>query len=199
MNKIIIAIISIVVTISAIFLAFSIMNSNNKVEEIEEHEEVSENEIYDECTDEYEMMQQETMKTNSEGEKVSPNASLTIKTYYRKCQHTTEQYLNIPENLVNLNKEEIQKKYPDCTIESFTSNEIVLYQEKEGECNEHYLVKDDNGLVTIYKILEDGSLNKEETTGISTEYLPQTDKIIMESGIKVNGKQDLNKLIEDFE
>ena len=68
-----------------------------------------------------------------------------------------------------------------------------------AKLSKYYLVKDDNGLVTIYKILEDGSLNKEETTGISTEYLPQTDKIIMESGIKVNGKQDLNKLIEDFE
>ena len=96
-------------------------------------------------------------------------------------------------------EEEIQKQYSDYEIQNFSSNEITLYQERDGSCGEHYLVKDNEGVITIYKILEDGSLEEEEKTQITTEYLPETDKINMETGIKVNGKQDLNRLLEDFE
>lgn len=93
----------------------------------------------------------------------------------------------------------MQEKYQGYKIESFASNEVILYQEKEGECGEHYMVKDKEGIVTIYRILEDGNQKEIETTGISTEYLPETDKINMKNGIQVNGKQKLNQLIEDFE
>ena len=54
-------------------------------------------------------------------------------------------------------------------------------------------------MVTIYQVLEDGIEQELETTGITTEYLPDTDKINMKNGIQVNGKQELNQLIEDFE
>ena len=61
------------------------------------------------------------------------------------------------------------------------------------------MVKDKDGMLTIYQILEDGSQKEIETTGVSTEYLPETDKINMKDGMQVNGKQELNQLIEDFE
>ena len=105
----------------------------------------------------------------------------------------------MPLSFVNLTKDEIQEKYQEYEIEDFATNAIVLYQEKEGECGEHYMVKDKDGMVTVYQVLEDGSEKELETTGITTEYLPETDKINMKNGIQVNGKQELNQLIEDFE
>ena len=60
-------------------------------------------------------------------------------------------------------------------------------------------MKDKDGKVVIYKLLEDGTENEYEVTDISTEYITDTDKINMKIGIKVNGKQELNQLIEDFE
>ena len=199
MNKVIVTMIAIIVIISAVFTAVAIVGSNQDEEAKEKVEVSNQEEIYDECTDEYEAMQQETMKTNAEEEKTSPNCSLTLKTYFKKCEHTTNVYLNLPENQVNLSKEELQEKYPNYEVQSFSSNDVVLYQEKEGECGEHYLVKDDNGIVAVYKILEDGSLEKQENTGISTEYLPESDRVNMETGVKVNGKQLLNQLLEDYE
>ncbi len=198
MNKVIIAMIAIIVIISAVFTAFAILKPNRQ-ETMQEETEIAEEEILDDCTDEYEMMNQETKVTNSEEEKTSPNCSLEIKTYFKGCQHITRQYSNLPENLVNLAKDEIQEIYPDYMIQSFSSNEIVLYNQKEGSCGEHYLVKSENGIVSIYKVLEDGNLEKIEDTKISIEYLPETDKTNMEKGIEVNGKQNLNQLLEDFE
>lgn len=200
MNKVIITMISIIVIMVAIFIGIAIFipNHNQKIENVEA--EVAEEEILDDCTDEYEGMEYEnSVKANTQEEKTSPNCSVTTKTYYKKCGHTKSEYANLPQELVNLTESEIQEKYQGYKIESFASNEVILYQEKEGECGEHYMVKDKEGMVSIYQILEDGSQKELETTGISTEYLPETDKINMKNGIQVNGKQRLNQLIEDFE
>ncbi len=201
MNKIIVTMVSIVVIIAAIFTAIAIFNPKRGEEVPKEIEtEIAEEEILDDCTDEYEEMEYEnTIKANTQEEKTSPNCSVTTKTYYQKCGHTKSEYSNLPQSLVNLTKEEIQEKYQGYDVESFTSNEVILYQEKEEECGEHYMVKDKEGMITIYQIQEDGTQQEIEPTGISTEYLPETDKINMRDGIQVNGKQELNQLIEDFE
>ena len=197
MNKVIITMISIIIIISAIFTAFAIVKANRN--ENAEQEQLATEEILDDCTDEYELMQEQTVKTNSEQEKTSPNCSLTIKTYFDECKHIITQYSNLPEEFVNFTKDQIQEEYPDYKIQTFTSNEIALYQEKEGECGEHYLVKDSDGIVVIYKILEDENLEKVEETSISTEYLPEADKINLVNGVRVNGQRNLNQLLENFE
>ena len=188
MNKLIITMIAIIVVIVASITAV-VLFFPNRGEEIPKIETiVSENEeILDDCTEEYEGMEHETaVKANTQEEKTSPNCSLTIKTYYKKCGHTTSKYDNLPQEFVNLTKEEIQNNYQDYDIESFNANKIELYQDKDGE-------------VAIYKILEDGSQEELEITSVTTEYLTQTDKINIKNGIQINGKQELNQLIEDFE
>ena len=201
MNKLIITMISIIVVIVASITAVILFFPNREEETPRLETIVSENEeILDDCTEEYEGMEHETtIKANTQEEKTSPNCSVTTKTYYKRCGHTTSIYDNLPQEFVNLTKEEIQNNYQDYDIENFTSNKIELYQEKDGECGEHYMVKDKDGEVAIYKILEDGSQEELETTSITTEYLTETDKINIKNGIQINGKQELNQLIEDYE
>lgn len=199
MNKTIIALLSIVVVIVAIITAVIIYEpiEDESAEEI--ITKVAEENIVDECTDEYEQMKGEILETNSEEEKISPNCFMILKTFYKQCSHETSQHLEIPEELVNKTKEELQEKYNGWNIEKFSDTEIILSKDQEGRCGEHYIVRDNNGKVTIYEILEDGSEKEYEVTDISTEYLTDTDKINMEKGIEVYGKQNLNQLIEDFE
>lgn len=200
MNKLIVTMLAIVVVIGAILTAVMVFTPKHSQDVEKMQTEIAEEEILDECTDEYEEMEYEnTVKANTQEEKTSPNCSLTIKTYYPKCGHTKSEYTNLPQDFVNLSKEQIQEKYQDYEIQDFATNAIVIYQEKQGDCGEHYRVKDKNGTVTIYQVLEDGTEQEIETTGITTEYLPDTDKINMKNGIQVNGKQELNQLIEDFE
>lgn len=199
MNKVIITMICIIVVIGAIITAVVIYKPN-KVEESQYNvAEVTDEIIEDDCTDEYQEMQNELLQTNSEEEKILPNASITFKKTYEKCGHTSSQYLEVPEELVNKTEEELQEIYSDWNIEQFSDTEIILSKTEEGECGEHYMVRDVEGEVIIYEILEDGTEREYEKTDISTEYLTDTDKINMEKGIRVNGKQELNQLIEDFE
>lgn len=200
MNKVIVTMIGIIVVIGAMLTAIAINQSDNSQANKIENETVAQEKILDDCTDEYEEMQNSNIiVTNSEEEKTSPNCSLIVHTFYKDCEHITEKYNNLPQEDVNLTRKQIEEKYQDYTIESFANNEVVLYQEKEGECGEHYLVKDNEGIVTVYQILKDGTQQEIEGTSISTEYLPETDKVNIKNGIRVNGRQKLNQLIEDFE
>lgn len=200
MNKIITGLICAIVILGAIITGVVISNQNEEKEEIKAETNVADENILDECTDEYEEMQEaEMLETDAQEEKISPNCSFTIRTYYKGCGHITSQYNNIPEDLVNKTEKELKEMYPEYMVETFKSNEVVVYIEKEGECGEHYLVKDLNGTVVIYERLSDGTKKLLEETGISTDYLPETDKVQMQNGIEVNGKQELNQLIEDYD
>lgn len=197
MNKTIMSIIAIIVIIGAIIIGVQICKPNKEQEDI--ITKVSDEKIEDDCTDEYQEIQEEMLQANSTEEKISPNCFITMKKTYNKCGHTTSEYIAIPKELVNKTKEDLEEKYAGWTIDKFSDTQIVISKKEEGECGEHYIVKDKEGKVVIYKLLEDGTENEYEVTDISTEYITDTDRINMKNGIKVNGKQELNQLIEDFE
>lgn len=141
----------------------------------------------------------ELISTSYAEVKASPNCLFEFKTYYKGCKHTTTKRENIPEELVNKTEIEMQDRYKDYKIEEFTANNIVLYQEKEGICDEHYLLKENNGYIAIYKIDNDGKEVLKENTQIVTTYLPETDKQNLKNGIKIIGKENLSLTLEDYE
>jgi len=200
MNKLTVSLVCIIAVIGAVITGVMIKRTEENRLEENIVEEVSDTEILDECTEEYEQREENNMlEANSEEEKVSPNCSFIINNYYEDCGHTTSEYLELPVDLVNNTKQEIQERYNEYKIERFVSNEIVLLKQNKGECGEHYIVREKDGQVVVYNIQSDGTEKEYEVTGITVEYLTDTDKINMKNGIKVNGKQNLNQLIEDFE
>ena len=57
----------------------------------------------------------------------------------------------------------------------------------------------ENGKVVIYLVSQEGRESLYEKTNISSEYLTETDLINMQDGLEIYGKEELNKVIEDFE
>ena len=200
MNKTVIAILVTITVIAGIVAAIFLINGESSSKEQVEPEQIEMAEkVTDECTEEYEYMEQETEQAASEEEKLSPNAVLTFEKYYTDCQHTINRYEEVPEELVNATKEELQAKYNTWQIKEFLPEKVVLYQEIEGSCGEHYVVRDTDGKVTIYQVTESGQEIEFEQTEISTEYLTETDMIDIQNGLIVYGKENLNMLLEDFE
>ena len=178
-----------------------IKNASDK-EEPTEIAQQSEEEIYDECTDEYEeMVQSNTLveeTSSEEEEKISPNCSIIFRRYYNECGHTLEQYSSVPTELVNKTEKELQEEYQGWTIEEFSRNQIVLYRAFDSECGEHYVLKEKDGKVVVYlKVGENEELVEE--TDIATEFLTETDRLELQNGIEANGRVELNQLIEDYE
>lgn len=141
----------------------------------------------------------ETLITSNIEDKISPNCMLIFKTYYSNCGHTQEKRVKINQSLVNGIQSDLQEYYKDWTIEKFSNNEVILYKKCNEFCNEHYLIKENNGYVAIYKIDLYGNEVLEEQTQIITDYLTKNDREILKNGIKVIGKDRLNATIEDYE
>ena len=166
--------------------------SDTKIEHVTE---IAKDKVTDECTEEAE----ELIAANSIEKKVSPNAVFIMKKEYKKCGHTTKKYEMAPQFTVNLNQEELQKIYENWKIESFSNNEVVMKKIEEGICDEHYVLKDEEGQIAIYQLDENNAEKIIERTGIIVRYLPEEDKANIKKGIFVNGNEALNRLIENFE
>lgn len=177
-------------------------NNKNQTSIIDNKSDDLSEKVTDECTEEWEYLQEQAgleLETNSSEEKISPNCSITLKRYYTECKHTINEYIDVPQNLVNKTKNELEEEFPNWEIQQFSSTQIILYREFESTCGQHYILRDDNGKITIYLINEEEQEEIYEKTEISVDYLTETDKIEIKNGIKVNGKEELNQLLEDFE
>ncbi len=192
----------IIISIFIISVVFTInliksKNENNKQEEIK-NTQISEI-IEDECTEEY-IQEKELTPVVSEPEKISINAQLILKKYFSQCDHTINEYTEMPEECINMTKEELQEQYPDWEVIGFEPNKVTLYKEFDDTCGEHFKLKIEDGKINIYLINKDGTESLYEKTNISSEYLTETDLInINEEGLEIYGKEELNKTIEDFE
>lgn len=158
--------------------------------------------IEDECTAIGELDKEEFedfVKVNNEEEKTSPNCIITIKIYHEACEHLIETRQNIEEKEVNMTEEEVRERFSDWEVQKFTPTEIVLYKEVAEFCNEHYLLKDEDGYITIYRLDENENAEFFNTTEIPTEYLASEDLEKIKAGIKVYTDKELNKTLEDFE
>lgn len=154
--------------------------------------------IEDECTDEYEEYQNATEVSATE-EKLAANAILILKKYYEQCDHTINEYVELPQELVNLTEKEVQAEYADWEVIGFEKGKLTLYKEFEEACGEHFKLKIEDGKVVIYVVNEDGTESVYEKTNISSEYLTETDLLNMQEGLEIYGKEELNQTIEDFE
>ena len=202
MKKITLIIIAVLVIIGGIFGSLFMMSkSNTKLHEDElKNIEISEK-VNDECIEEYNELETEKVEeaNSEEEEKVSPNATITLEKFYNKCEHTVYRYEKVPSSLVNSTRDEVEKKYDKWKLKEFSNDKIVLYQEVNGECGEHYMLRDVEGKINIYKLDEEGNETLLNETDIATEYLTETDMINMDNGLIVYGKENLNQLLEDFE
>lgn len=137
--------------------------------------------------------------TSYSSTKISPNSVLKFNTYYKGCGHTVKEERNAQEDVINKSEQEISDKYVDWDIKKFSENDVVLYKEVDGVCDDDYIIREKDGNIVIFKLNNEGREVLYDTTSIEAQYLPETDFIQLKEGIKVNGLEKLNQIIEDFE
>lgn len=191
----IISLISAIILAVIISIVFIIAN-NNKTSDMDT---TSQRELANKIQENIEESNIQLVSTASIEDKTSPNTIISFKTYYKKCEHTTINNIQIPNELVNKTKTEIEEAYTGWNIEEFTSNNVVLKTEKEGICDEHYVLKENNGYIAIYRINKFEKETLIETTSVVTAYLPEVDLLELREGIRVIGKDKLNARLEDYE
>ena len=142
----------------------------------------------------------EDKEVSNQEKLITPNTKIIIKTYYKDCNHIIEESATPADEWINLNEEELSKQANNFTIQKFSPEEVVLYKEENGFCNERYLLIEKNGYIEVYFLDEKGEMKfMTNIVDITTELLPEKDREELKTGIKVYGKKELNKKIEDFE
>lgn len=140
--------------------------------------------------------------TNESEQIVSPNAVIVIKRNYNECGHQLKEFKQIDNKYVNMDEKEFETEFlkdnKDFVIENFSSKEIVVSEEINGSCDEHYLVKSDNGFIVVYKYNSNGEKEEYKKTNIAVEYLTETDREELSEGIEIVGKSELNSRLEDY-
>lgn len=198
-NKTMMIIVAVLLAIATIYSVYAIFSNDEEIEEEDNNNTYVSELIEDECTEEYKEEQENSTTVTSTEEKISANSQLILKKYYAKCEHTINEYVEMPEELVNMTEEELKLEYPDWEVIGFEPNKVTLYKEFDDVCGEHFKLRIEEGKIVIYLVNQDGTESLYEKTDISSEYLIETDLINMQDGLEIFGKEELNKIIEDFE
>lgn len=130
---------------------------------------------------------------------VSPNAEVVLTQKYEKCGHTKETKEMVPREVVNLNKEKVAQYYEGWNIDKFSANELAVSRNNTGICDEHYILRESDGYISISCKNDIGEYIFKGLTDIPVQYLPENDLEKLQNGIEIVGKENLNKFLEDFE
>ncbi len=132
-------------------------------------------------------------------EKVAFDANLILKKYYNECGHCQVNQVELPKEFINLTEKEIEEIYSEWEIENFDNKEVILKQNIDTMCDEHYVLRLGENNVEIYQMEEFDDFRLLQTTNIAREYLTNTDVNNLEEGIFIYGTGNLNSALEDFE
>ena len=192
----------IIICVTGIVLGVLIFHkkSDKKIAMQENKNNTQEN-IIDDCNDEYLMLQntENEVEASSSEEKISPNCIITLKRYYKECGHTINEYISIPQNLVNKTEDDLRNEYLTWKIEKFSNSQIILSKEFDNNCGQHFILRTNDDKIVVYLLDENNQETLFENTNISTQYLPEEDKVQLQNGVKVNGLENLNEMLENYE
>lgn len=122
---------------------------------------------------------------------------------YIKCGHVIENQNMVYGTTIEKLKEaednkQKQEGTPYDVVEE--SNERIVYNRKiEQNCPNHFLVKLEEGVVVIYNIVDDSAMTIYKKLEVDWETLNPEMLEELNIGIKAEGKENLNLIIEDIE
>lgn len=130
--------------------------------------------------------------------KLSTTAEMVIKKNFLRCNHSQVNRMKIPIELVNYTEKEVEEKYEGWTIEKFNSDEMILSNDIDANCMDHYVIKEKDGQVAIYNEITEEKMNFVEYADIDLTLLCEEERCKFEEGIRVFGKNEISSLIEDY-
>lgn len=131
--------------------------------------------------------------------KLSPYAKMTIEKHFTRCGHTTIDERDIPLELINMTESEVRDKYENWDILNFNSKELHLSRTINSNCDDHFVIREKDGKLAIYKNMTGDITSLIEETSIDVLSLPSGDREALGDGILVYGTDELSRIIEDFE
>lgn len=141
----------------------------------------------------------EVEETSFEEEKIGQNTRFIILESYSDCGHNSEIITEVDSDMVNLSKDEFEKKYDEYKLKRFSRDEVIVEKENKGICDEHFKISMGEDFIEVFKLNQNGEEELYLVTGISRDYLAADDIHKLNKGIEVYGKGNINSKLEDYE
>jgi len=170
-------------------LMSSKINPQNNISKIDQ-EEIG---IYD--NEELEILKEDTI--------ITPNTFIEERIHYTACDHIITKITLAGNELVNMSKKEyikhLEDNYPSNKLIAFSNSKITLGITKSHLCENHYIVGEDNGIIAIFKIGENGEKILDKVfTDYPISLLMEIDQEKIIEGIIVDSEDELSEILENF-
>ena len=155
-------------------------------------------------TDEINDINEEIIETNFEEEKIRYDTLILVENVYNKCNHKENKIIKVSEEIINMKEDEAKGYFENkgYSLLEFSPSEIKLLKEEDKMCMEHFVIKfgnDNDSFLSVYKKDDNNELRLYRETDIAKEFLTNIDNENFEEGIDVYGKENVEKVLEDYE
>ncbi len=121
----------------------------------------------------------------------------------KKCEHSITNLENAKEETINMTEKQYRKymkeNYPNIKIISFSPKEIVLREERNHLCPNHYIIGQADGKIAIYRIDEKGEKYLDKVfNDYPISLLKEVDQERLKDGIIVDSEEELSDVLENF-
>ena len=131
--------------------------------------------------------------------KTTPNCTFQFEIKYEKCGHSEIINKKIEEEDINKTEEQISKKYSDWVIKSFSPTSVKFVKSQNQICENHFVIKEDEGIIKVYRLNKDENQVYVKDTDIIVKYLPEQDQELLKEGIEIHGELELSNKLSDYE
>lgn len=140
---------------------------------------------------------------DSTKETITKETQLVFKTYISGQEQASKVVKeNIPNTIVGKDiayfNNFVKNTYSDWQIESIDIYKAELFKKIKEEINDKYIIKEDNGHLGVYEILENGGYKLIEKTDIPLNVLSETDIGYIKNGIKKKTLDEIYSVLEDY-
>ena len=98
--------------------------------------------------------------------KVGVNTDFTIITRYTLCNHEIQNKVEITKEMINMTYNDVANMYRGYEVVQFNNDKVVLKKTLNEFCKEHYLVKEIDGKIGVYRVLADDKLELIKKSGV---------------------------------
>lgn len=135
--------------------------------------------------------------------RISPNTSIEKETYYTECRHTIKDRVKADNNIINMTEKEFydynKKNHPNIKVISFSVANIIIRENRETLCPNHYIIGESDGKIAVYRISDVG---EKILYKILEDYpltlLKEIDQEKLKKGIVVDTEEELSDVLESF-
>lgn len=134
---------------------------------------------------------------------ITPSTFIEERIHYTTCDHVTTKVTLVENEFVNMTKKEyaeyLENNYPSYKLIAFSSSKVTVGITKKHLCENHYIVGEENGIIAIFRIGENGEKILDKVfTDYPISLLMEIDQQKIIEGIVVDSEDELSEILEYF-